>query len=764
MAADSEQANHPLATHRITALVGRIVQAGRALQHPSDDPQAYDDLRARLKWFLLGRVAVVSGFLAMVAVAYLSTARERFDVPVDELLRIVAATYAFSALSALLLPHLRRPGAFAYVQIAFDIVLVSGVILLTGGVDSPFAFLYSLPIINAAVLLFEGGALFAAVCSALMYDGILAALAGNTALALPQPELSNPFIGMRVVTTNVTFALIAFLASILTRRLHATERLLREKQAERDHLALLQDTLARTIGSGVIATDADGHITSIDAPAQALAGPAGVIGADIGAVFAPLRLTPSARQRFLQSSGAAEPVEFALPDENGDERHLRCVGAPLTDTFGHLIGALYVLQNVTPLKELAAQEEDAEDLEQLFRVELDTAAEVAEAADGLYGASEGITRVRAVIERIAHSDATVLITGESGTGKEVVARAVHARGRRRDKRFVAINCGAIPEHLIESELFGHVRGAFTGAVADRSGCFRSADGGTLFLDEIGDLPLHLQVKLLRVLQERTFRPVGSETSVAVDVRIIAATNRDLPAKVKAGTFREDLFYRLNVITIDLPPLRERREDIPLLIRHFLRQFSDLHDRRVGRFSVTAGRLLLQHHYPGNVRELENIVEHAVALCDGDTATEDHLPAYLLAQPQVKAPVVAEVLSARPAAPVVHELPGNGHTPFAAGRDGFGAEPAHGNGHGIDGWRPAAAWGIPPLRAPTTANPVDLERDLAEYEKAILLRALDQAGGVKKRAAELLGINYRSLRHRLQKYGLSDPADGSLEVQ
>jgi two-component system response regulator PilR (NtrC family) len=411
-----------------------------------------------------------------------------------------------------------------------------------------------------------------------------------------------------------------------------------------------------------------------------------------------------------------------------------------------------VLQNVTPLRELAAQPDEPEQLAQLCRVELDAAAEVAEAADGLYGVSPGISRIRAVIARVAQSDATVLVSGESGTGKEVVARAVHARGPRRDKRFVAINCGAIPEHLIESELFGHVRGAFTGAVADRPGCFRSADGGTLFLDEIAELPLHLQVKLLRVLQERTFRPVGSETNVAVDVRIIAATNRDLPARVKDGLFREDLFYRLNVITIDLPPLRERREDIALLIRHFLRQFSDLHGRRVSRFSVAAGRLLLQHHYPGNIRELENIVEHAVALCDDDTASEEHLPQYMLGETHAKTP--ASIAPSAHDAHTTGEPDGVPERPF----DGRAADgDGHGNG-GYDSERSAPAWAPSPPRAPLPATCVDLERDLAEYEKAILLRALDQAGGVKKRAAELLGINYRSLRHRLQKYGLSDGAD------
>ncbi|MFN8642228.1 MAG: sigma 54-interacting transcriptional regulator [Candidatus Binatia bacterium] len=682
-----------------------------------------DELRARLKWFLLGRVAVISCFLAIIAASYLQTARERYDVPVQQLLLAVAVTYAFSAVSALLVPHARRLRLFTAVQIAFDVLLVTGVIHLTGGVESPFTFLYSLPIINGAVLLFGEGALFAALAAAVAYDALLVTLAAAGHGGIDRQ------VALRLGSANLTFGMIAFLASILTRRLDAAERLLRAKQAERDHLALLQDTLSRTINSGLLTTDAEGRVTSADAVAGALIGrPAErLVGEDIGAIFAPLRQTAAARLAFLQSSAASEPVEFLHHDEAGNVSHLRCVGAPLASTFGHPIGALYVLQNVTQLKEdLAAAEPTPADLgEDLGRIDLDATEEVSEAADGLYGVSPAIGRIRDLIERVAVSDATVLIAGESGTGKEVVARALHSRSPRRDKRFVAINCGAIPENLIESELFGHVRGAFTGAIADRPGCFRQADGGTLFLDEIGELPLHLQVKLLRVLQERTFRPVGGETNVAVDVRIVAATNRDLHGLVQAGKFREDLFYRLNVIAVELPPLRERREDIPLLIRHFLRQFSDMHERRVSRFSVGAGRVLLQHGYPGNIRELENIVEHAVALCDGDTATEEHLPPYLTGEMPYR------VSSSAAAAT-------NGHAPAIA-----------------DG--PPPAWPAPP-RLPTQADPVDLEADLAAYEKAILLRALDQAGGVKKRAAELLGINYRSLRHRLQKYGLSDAYD------
>ncbi|MEO8604943.1 MAG: sigma 54-interacting transcriptional regulator [bacterium] len=698
------------------------------------DPHADDELRSRLKWFLLGRMAVISCFFAIVAVSYLQTVRERYDVPISQILLAVAVTYAFSAVSALMLAHSRHLRRFTYAQIAFDVLLVTGVIYLTGGTGSPFPFLYSLPIINAAGLLFGEGATFAALAAALAYDALLLTLSSGGA----QPFDVN--IGLRVATTNLTFGMIAFLSSVLTRRLDDAERRLREKQAESDHLVLLQATLSRTIHSGLITTDPDGRITSADAVAAELSGQAAaeLVGRDIGSVFAPLKQTPAARLAFLQSSAACHPVEFAHPGGDSEAGLVRCVAAPLASTFGHPIGALYVLQNVTALQELAAEvPAEGEDFEELAaRVALDAGVDVIEAADGLYGASPAIAKLRALIDRVAPSDATVLVSGESGTGKEVVARAMHARGPRRDKRLVAINCGAIPENLMESELFGHVRGAFTGAVADRPGCFRMADGGTLFLDEIGELPLHLQVKLLRVLQERTFRPVGSEASVAVDVRIIAATNRDLPAQVKAGRFREDLFYRLNVISVDLPPLRERREDIPLLIRHFLRQFSDMHGRRVSRFSVGAGRVLLQHHYPGNIRELENVVEHAVALCEGETASEEHLPPYLTGERRARsaAPAPTPMIDPAHAIPLVSDarMPLN------------------------NGW---------PSQAHTndSKDTVDLEADLAAYEKAILLRALDQSGGVKKRAAELLGINYRSLRHRLQKYGLSDGSDDATPV-
>lgn len=245
--------------------------------------------------------------------------------------------------------------------------------------------------------------------------------------------------------------------------------------------------------------------------------------------------------------------------------------------------------------------------------------------DNLVAKSPAMSAVIALIHRAAATDATILVTGESGTGKEIVARAIHTSGARKDRRFVAVNCGAIPENLIESELFGHVRGSFTGAATDRRGLFQEAGGGTIFLDEIADLPLTMQVKLNRVLQERTIRRVGDAEEVAVDVRVIAATNVDLRARVAAGQFREDLFYRLNVLAIHLPPVRERREDIPALVALLLERHGGRREGKPEGFTAEALSALVQYGWPGNVRELENAIERALAVSDGPRIELEALP-------------------------------------------------------------------------------------------------------------------------------------------
>jgi sigma-54 specific flagellar transcriptional regulator A len=329
----------------------------------------------------------------------------------------------------------------------------------------------------------------------------------------------------------------------------------------------------------------------------------------------------------------------------------------------------------------------------------------------LVGESPAITRVRRLIEQVAGTDANVLILGESGTGKEVVARKLHYFSARRDKAFVPINCGAIPADLLESELFGHEKGAFTGAITSRQGRFELADGGTLFLDEIGDMSLPMQVKLLRVLQERVFERIGSNRSIRADVRIIAATHRNLEEAVREGRFREDLFYRLNVFPIDMPPLRDRQEDIPLLVEELALRFRN--EKRVGvQLTSTAVAVLAQHPWPGNVRELSNLIERLTILYpNGDVDVHD-LP---------------EKFTANAKIPVSRPGPAKG----------------------------TAESQVHPISLPRLPREgLDIKEHLNQLEFTLIKQALDEAGGVVAHAAERLRLRRTTLVEKLRKYGLS----------
>jgi two-component system response regulator PilR (NtrC family) len=314
----------------------------------------------------------------------------------------------------------------------------------------------------------------------------------------------------------------------------------------------------------------------------------------------------------------------------------------------------------------------------------------------LIGKSPKMQRVYELVEKVSQTKANVLITGESGTGKELVAKAIHYNSTRKDQSFVTLNCGAIPENLLESELFGHMKGSFTGAIANKRGLLEMAAGGTLFMDEIGELPLPLQVKLLRVIQEREFKRVGGTEDIKVDVRIISASNQDLQQKVVHGGFREDLFYRLNVIQIKLPPLRERKEDIPLLVNHFVRKYSNETGKEIEEVSPAALELLLSYDFAGNVRELENIIERSITLETTSTITDRHIRSYL-----------NERMISKSIPPTL-DIPEEG---------------------------------------------IDLNKVVEDLEKAFILKALEHAEGVKKKAAELLGMNFRAMRYKLAKYGL-----------
>jgi two-component system response regulator PilR (NtrC family) len=316
----------------------------------------------------------------------------------------------------------------------------------------------------------------------------------------------------------------------------------------------------------------------------------------------------------------------------------------------------------------------------------------------IIGTSSKMQKIFELVKKISPTKTNILISGDSGTGKELVAKAIHYTSPRRNDPFVILNCGAIPENLLESELFGHMRGAFTGAVSNKRGLFEAAHGGTIFLDEVGELPLPMQVKLLRVIQDGEFTRVGGTDPIRVDVRILSATNKDIEEAVQKGEFREDLFYRLNVIHMRLPRLKERKDDIPLLAQHFLNEFSHELGKTIRHITPEAMKCLINYDYPGNVRELRNIIERAVALESSEALTTQNLLSYIDEKRD---------LTHRD---ITLDIPKDG---------------------------------------------IDLEQVVEDLEKTLILKALEKTKGIKKRAAELLHINFRSMRYRLEKYGLNN---------
>lgn len=364
-------------------------------------------------------------------------------------------------------------------------------------------------------------------------------------------------------------------------------------------------------------------------------------------------------------------------------------------------GAFNFVTKPFDAEQLAALVDKAVETHALLNENVRLRAKVsARATPDIVGKSVAMRRVLDLVARVATTKTTVLITGESGTGKERIARAVHDASERKNGPFLVVNCGALPENLMESELFGHERGAFTGAVGKHNGLFRDANGGTVMLDEVGELPPALQVKLLRVLQERAVRPVGASAEVAVDVRVLAATNRDVEQDVKAGRFRQDVYYRLNVIRLELPPLRDRREDIPLLVERFVQRFAQEMGKDVTGLTPDAVRALERYAFPGNVRELENMMERAVALAGARSIGLGDLPQ------EVSGMAAAE-------SPGLLTLPASG---------------------------------------------CQLDEVLGEVERRLILQALETSGGVRAVAANLLHITTRSLRYRLAKHGLGDDSD------
>jgi two-component system nitrogen regulation response regulator GlnG len=341
---------------------------------------------------------------------------------------------------------------------------------------------------------------------------------------------------------------------------------------------------------------------------------------------------------------------------------------------------------------------------------------------GIIGRSEGMQNVFKIIGQLAGSSATALITGESGTGKELVARAIYHHSKRNSQTFLAINCAAIPENLLESELFGHEKGAFTGAAAQRIGKFEQCNNGTIFLDEIGDMTLSTQAKILRVLQSGAFERVGGNQSIKVDVRVIAATHKPLEQAVAAREFREDLFYRLNVVRVQIPPLRERRDDIPLLVNYFLQKFAHAQGRSPKSILPAAAELLERFHWPGNVRELENVIQRATVMAKGDVILPGDLPAEISSLPPAGASAVAGTSPASPAMPAPPVSGGDLMDWAAVGRTLF-------------------RW----------AREQGKLRVLPAVERELIIQALLETKGNQVQAAKLLGITRATLRKRVEKF-------------
>jgi PAS domain S-box-containing protein len=542
--------------------------------------------------------------------------------------------YAISIGSALLLPRLNQIRGFAHAQVTFDVILITGIIWITGDISSPFSFLYNLAVINAAILLFYQGAFIAAGSSSVCYGALILGSqlwfqSGNGA------PLSWAALVTMVINIG-SFFVIAALSGFLADKLGETQKLLKEKQSDFQELDAFKQALLQGIGSGVAITDRQGRINYYNEQAQTLTslGEPAVMGKRLDQIFPGLKYDFQCENR----NGGVFNEELPLPGSPGGQKQVRLTLTPLSDSNEQLLGYVAIFEDITKQKQFEEKVRLEEELRRSREIELQAPSKGDNGKtfkfEGVVGKSGGIEKIYQLIQKVAASSTNVLISGESGTGKELIAEAIHQNSLRAHKPFIKVNLGGISTSLFESEMFGHVRGAFTDARADRVGRFELANKGTIFLDEIGDLPLKLQAKLLRVLQEGEFERLGSGKTIKVDVRVIAATNRDLLQAMQRGRFRVDLYYRLAVYPVVLPPLREREADIELLAETFLREASGRLGRPFDPISGEVLRALRSYHWPGNIRELQNVIERAAVLSVGRS----------LQLPEEWAPVSADTIA------------------------------------------------------------------------------------------------------------------------
>jgi two-component system response regulator PilR (NtrC family) len=612
------------------------------------------------------------------------------------------------ALSVISLAWLLRAcsgNLFRLTQLALDLLTITGAVWLTGGVASPFLFLYLPPVMACALLASRAAAFTYAAAAALCYTCFAWGLfLGYIPTADDAPVgSSTSALALQLIGLYSALFLVAVLTSFLARNVQRSNERAQRAEDSLSALGARQAAIMRGFPDGIVTLSAQYLCMNVNKAACLLLGlsESALLGKSLIDVLG--TLDPQASRQVEQESIG----EFELPGNDPDS--VRKVSIRLHRLFGDAgqpQGFLATVQDITKLRSAEEQLEAQERMARLLATRDDPQGEPQSGRFFEFvSESRVMEKVFNLISRVAPSDATVLVYGESGTGKELVARAIHQGSPRAQGPFVAVNCGAIPETLLESQFFGHKKGSFTSAESDTLGFFRQAQGGTLLLDEIGELPVAMQAKLLRALQEKKVRPVGGDRDIPIDIRIIAATNRNLRREVEQSNFREDLYYRLNVISISLPPLRERREDIPLLAHATFTRLCK--DKNPPVISPAALKFLTSYSYPGNVRELENILERALVL-GGEVILPEHLPDLVKAATETPLHEVAR----HETAIIIDE---------------------------------------------SIELPLQLDELLAKIERRYLEEALLRTQGAKKRAADLLGMNFRSFRYRLSKYGMR--ADG-----
>lgn len=650
-------------------------------------------LRKALVIIIFLRVAILLAILALSSWRALGPGNSQNSV--QAIVVPITVILAISIINAVWVRNTRKLRRTGSIQFALDIIFVSFAIYLTGSHSATI--LYLLVILAASFAFGSHGALLAALFSAICYSLIVGGV-------LPSPgKVRDHASSMEIFLSYLSLTVIALLSGYLSRQRDLLARITASQAADIDALSNERRQIFNDISDGIITVDLDSAITSINEAAKSIMQlkntPADTL---IGRPL-PEILVKAGIDALHCSYGELQKEkirELIIPSKNGTPIHLNYSLRPLTSDDGSPTGEILIFRDMSHLRTMEETLSLHERMSELISQTED--GERTNSSLQMIGDSAVMHQVFTLVDKVAPSDASVMICGESGTGKELIASAIHRKSKRADQPFIAINCGAIPENLIESELFGHKRGAFTGAVSDNSGLLRRAEGGTVFLDEIGELPINMQTKLLRVLQEKTVRAIGDTKDYKLDIRIVAATNRNLKQEIAAGTFREDLYYRLNVVNLWVPPLRERTEDIPPLAAHFISKYCHP-DQVLPRVSPEALKSLSSYNFPGNVRELENIIERAIVL-GGSAITRDHLP--------------DEVKEFTPTAIISR----------------FANRPSKDT-------------------TTTISLPVDLDQVIATLERRYISEALEQSKGARKEAADLLGVNMRSLRYRLKKYDM-----------